>query len=126
MSPSRLADPVRDLTSARLRAWPLPLDDDGDKYARGTVLVIGGSIRTPGAVLLGGLAALRVGAGRLQLATVEDHAPALGVGVPEAMVDGLRSLATGGIDPAPAIERLAAPVAAADAVLFGPGMEDPD
>lgn len=117
--------PAEQLTPALLARWPLPLDEDDDKYARGTVLVVGGSLRTPGAVMLSGLATLRVGAGRLQLATVEDHAPALGVGVPEALVEGLRSLTSGAIDPA-GIDVLAPLVGGADAVLFGPGLEDPD
>jgi hypothetical protein len=40
----------------------------------------GGSVSTPGAVLLTGLAALRVGAGKLQILTVEATAVALAVG----------------------------------------------
>jgi len=38
------------------------------------VLVVGGSAEVPGAVLLAGVAALRAGAGKLQLATVRDAA----------------------------------------------------
>ena len=54
------------VSSQLLRDWPLPdVDDDGGKSARGTVVVIGGAADTPGAVLLAGLAALRVGAGKL-------------------------------------------------------------
>ena len=64
----------------------MPVDADGDKYSRGTVLVIGGSAMTPGAVLLAGRAALRMGAGRLQIATVRDIAIPVGVALPEAMV----------------------------------------
>src|SRR5829696_1215679 len=63
--------------------WPLPLDEDGDKHVRGTVLVIGGSPVTPGAVILAGIAALRMGAGRLQIATAEGPASAVAVAVPE-------------------------------------------
>src|SRR4051812_5345643 len=55
---------VETVTPALLRAWPLPLDPDGDKHSRGSVLVIGGSARTAGAVLLSAIAALRAGAGR--------------------------------------------------------------
>jgi hydroxyethylthiazole kinase-like uncharacterized protein yjeF len=78
------------VTPQLLREWPLPVpDDDGTKHARGTVLVVGGAVSTPGAVLLAGLAALRVGAGRLQIATVEPTAVALAVAAPEAMVLGL-------------------------------------
>src|SRR3954454_20800706 len=59
--PDTAATTAEPVTPALLRAWPLPLDEDGDKDARGTALVVGGSCRTPGAVLLAGLAALRAG-----------------------------------------------------------------
>lgn len=61
------------LTPALLRDWSLPKVDDS-KYARGDVLVIGGARATPGAVLLAGLAALRMGAGRLSLGVAESAA----------------------------------------------------
>jgi NAD(P)H-hydrate repair Nnr-like enzyme with NAD(P)H-hydrate dehydratase domain len=48
----------------------MPVKDDGGKDERGTVLVIAGSERTAGAVLLAGTAALRAGAGRLQAGTI--------------------------------------------------------
>ena len=41
-----------------LRAWPLP-QPNGTKYARGLVLVVGGSATTPGAAMLAGISALR-------------------------------------------------------------------
>src|SRR5688500_13678560 len=70
-----------------LREWPLPQpDDDDSKEERGRVLVIGGSTQVPGAVLLAGEAALRVGAGKLQLATAASVAPGLALAVPEALV----------------------------------------
>ncbi|MCW2748704.1 MAG: carbohydrate kinase, partial [Nocardioidaceae bacterium] len=75
------------ITPQLLRGWPLP-EPDGGKKTRGTVLVIGGSRFTPGAVLLAGVAALRAGAGRLQLATTQSSAPALSIAVPEAKVIG--------------------------------------
>ena len=61
------------LTPQLLRDWPLPELREG-KESRGTVLVVGGSRFTPGAVLLAGTAALRAGAGRLQLATTDTTA----------------------------------------------------
>ena len=77
------------VTPELLRDWPLPgVDDDGDKLDRGSIHVVGGADSTPGAVLLAGLAALRVGAGRLTITTVQETAAALGVAVPEAMVIG--------------------------------------
>ena len=47
------------------------------------MLVVGGSTATPGAVLLAGVAAVRAGAGKIQLATAAASAAALGVAVPE-------------------------------------------
>ena len=77
------------VTPELLRAWPLPsVDDDGDKLERGSIHVVGGAVSTPGAVLLAGLAGLRVGAGRLKITTVAETSVALGVAVPEAMVVG--------------------------------------
>ncbi|WP_250007707.1 NAD(P)H-hydrate dehydratase [Actinoplanes sp. M2I2] len=102
----------RVLTLRVLRDWPLP-DPEGSKEARGTVLVVGGSRFTPGAVLLAGEAALRAGAGRLQLAVAEETAVQLSIAVPEAKVvglgqaDQLRSLAEG-----------------ADVIALGPGLDD--
>src|SRR4051812_33539449 len=84
------------VTSALLREWPLPQVSEGsDKEARGDVVVVGGASDTPGAVLLAGVAALRVGAGRLTIATVASTATALAVAVPEAAVAGLPATADG-------------------------------
>jgi hydroxyethylthiazole kinase-like uncharacterized protein yjeF len=110
------------VTPQLLRAWPLPdLDDDGTKHARGTVLVIGGATSTPGATLLAGLAALRAGAGRLQVATVDATAVALAVALPEAAVAGLPAGPNGSIAPA-AAETLAGMSTDADTVVLGPGL----
>lgn len=107
------------------RRLPLPAPDPGgDKESRGRVLVIGGSTLVPGAVLLAGVAALRAGAGKLQLATVRDAAIALGLAVPEALVAALPTTADGEIDGTRAIDVLGTYVEGADAVLVGPGMSD--
>src|SRR3954447_20821636 len=78
-----------------LKRSPMPDLANADKYSRGTVLVIGGSPSTPGAVVLAGVAALRMGAGRLQIATAEAVACHVGVTVPESMVLGLRPSPSG-------------------------------
>jgi len=78
------------LDAALLRSYPMPLlPEDGDKEERGRLLIVGGSRQVPGAALLAGLAGLRAGAGKLQIATGASVAIALGVAVPEAMVVGL-------------------------------------
>jgi ADP-dependent NAD(P)H-hydrate dehydratase len=110
------------VTSGLLADWPLPEPDDGGgKHERGTVLVLGGAASTPGAVLLAGLAALRVGAGRLQVATVESTAIALGVALPEAQVVGLPAAASGSVSPSCADE-VTELAQQADALVLGPGL----
>ena len=110
------------VTRALLRGWPLPVPDgDDDKEARGRVLVVGGEVSIPGAVLLAGIAALRAGAGKLQIATCRSIAPTVGVAVPEAMVLGLAETANGTIAESAATD-LRPLTENADAVLIGPGM----
>ena len=106
----------------RSRTLPQP-SDDGDKDQRGRVLVVGGSVEVPGAALLAGIAALRAGAGKLQIATGRSAAPHLGLAVPEALVAGLPETEVGGLDPS-AADLLVARVRRCDAVLVGPGMMD--
>lgn len=110
------------VTPARLRSWPLSEPGVG-KEARGTVLVLGGSATTPGAVRLAGEAALRAGAGKLVLATARSVAPALAVAVPEARVLGLEEDEDGSIasTAAPTVLDAADGV---DALLVGPGFVD--
>ncbi|MBE1493063.1 hydroxyethylthiazole kinase-like uncharacterized protein yjeF [Amycolatopsis lexingtonensis] len=88
---------------------------------RGTVLVVGGARTVPGAPGLSGTAALRAGAGTLQLAVAERHASALGVAVPEASVIGLPETASGAIA-ADAAEQLADVLPGAGSVVVGPGL----
>ncbi|MGJ4730824.1 NAD(P)H-hydrate dehydratase, partial [Luteimonas sp. SDU101] len=105
-----------------LHAWPLPdQPQGGGKEQRGRVLVVGGQRDLAGAVRLAGEAALRAGAGKLQLAVAADAAPALAIAVPEARVLGLSEAADGGI--ASGGRWLAAAAARADALVLGPGTE---
>ncbi|MBM9468398.1 NAD(P)H-hydrate dehydratase [Nakamurella leprariae] len=121
---NQVPGPHRVLTPAMLRDWPLPSVGDS-KYSRGQVLVIGGARRTPGAAVLAGLAALRVGAGRLTMAVAESVAPALAVATPEAGVVGLAENRAGSVT-AEDIDVLATDLEAADAVLIGAGLDDAD
>lgn len=114
-----------ELDPSTLRRWPLPGATADDKRARGTVLVIGGTAPTAGATVLAGLAALRIGAGRLQLAVGASVATGLAVAVPEAMVVGLPERADGTIRPRRAAQRLARMLSLADVVLVGPGLIGP-
>jgi hydroxyethylthiazole kinase-like uncharacterized protein yjeF len=118
---SRQAEAV---TPTLLRAWPLPGGGSG-KDDRGSVLVIGGARKTPGAALLAGVAALRAGAGRLTLAVADSVAVPLAVALPEAGVLGLPET-TAGTVVGSAAGSLAAELETADAVLVGPGLDDQD
>ena len=110
------------VTPEVLRRHPLP-EPTGGKNARGSILVIGGSTETLGAVLLAAEAAMRAGAGKLQVATVASLAPFAATVLPEALVRGLPETDGGAIAPeaADVVRDLAE---AADAVLIGPGMAD--
>ncbi|MFF2030899.1 NAD(P)H-hydrate dehydratase [Arthrobacter sp. NPDC058192] len=112
------------VTPTLLREWALPGGGSG-KDDRGSVLVIGGARKTPGAALLAGVAALRAGAGRLTLAVAESVAVQLAVGLPEAGVLGLPETAAGTVVGS-AAAGLGAELEAADAVLVGPGLDDKD
>jgi hydroxyethylthiazole kinase-like uncharacterized protein yjeF len=126
MPPSPLAEPV-DVSDAILRSLPVPRHDEGDdKEDRGRVLVVGGSRRTPGAVILAGIAALRVGAGKLQIATATSVATAVGVAVPEALVEGLPEDDAGDVAGAKAVAALLELADGARAVVIGPGLLGPD
>ena len=114
------AAPATTLDDAALRAWPLPAhDDDGDKEARGRVLVIGGSSALGGAVVLAGVAAMRAGAGKVSVATSSTLAPLLALAFPEARVIALDEDADGGLALRDEVfdKRV-------DALLVGPGMND--
>jgi ADP-dependent NAD(P)H-hydrate dehydratase len=114
------------ITPELLRSMPLPEPAGStDKQARGSVLVIAGSVEVPGAALLAGTAVLRAGAGKLQIATCSSVALHLGLAVPEARVTGLPETLAGGIAP-DAAELLCERAKRNDAVLLGPGMMDKD
>ncbi|HEU5269019.1 MAG TPA: NAD(P)H-hydrate dehydratase [Jatrophihabitans sp.] len=123
MAESGMADP-HVISPQALRDWPLP-EPQGSKRSRGQVLVAGGGRTTPGAAVLAGLAALRVGAGVLTLAVAESVAAAVGAAVPEAGVLWLpendQRVLDGGAVPA-----LADRLAKSDVLLVGPGLDDPD
>ena len=112
------------ITPAVLRDWPLPQPGDG-KESRGHVLVVAGTVTTPGAARLTAEAALRAGAGKLTIATTAPTAASLAVALPEALVEPLPCGADGSLSPgaADAVVKLAED---ADALVVGPGFTDPE
>jgi hydroxyethylthiazole kinase-like uncharacterized protein yjeF len=88
-------------------------------------MVAGGSSEVPGALLLAGVAALRAGAGKLQIAGPRSAAPSLGVALPEARVFSLPETNEGYLDRR-AGARAVECARDADAILVGPGMLNDD
>ena len=111
------------ITERLLQEWPLPALTGTGKSSRGDVWVLGGARGTPGAAMLAGLAALRVGAGRLTLAVAESVATAVAVAVPESGVNPLPET-KGGAVRGEVSKELAERLAGCDALLVGSGLDD--
>jgi ADP-dependent NAD(P)H-hydrate dehydratase len=120
MARTDAADRPELVTSEFLRDWRLPAPS-GSKHSRGQVLVVGGSPSTPGAAMLAGIAALRVGAGVLGLAVARSVAGAVAAAVPEASVAGLPEL-----DGERGDGVLAQRLPGCSVVLVGPGLDRPE
>ena len=112
------------LSAELLRSLPLPQPgSNADKEQRGRVLIVAGSHEVPGAGLLSGIAALRSGAGKLQLAVPKSIAVPIGIALPEAGVVAL-SQTKSGVVSRRVVKELYASAARVDAVLVGPGLMD--
>ncbi len=85
------------------------------------MLVVGGAVEMPGAVILAATAALRAGAGKLQIATCRSIAPSVALAIPEARVFALPETKAGAIA-ASAAEKIIEYANHVQAVLIGPGM----
>lgn len=108
-----MIDPIDEL----LVQHPLP-EADGGKESKGNLVIVGGAPSCPGAPILAGRAALRCGAGRVQLVVHPSLAAPVGVAFPEALVLGW--------DPAAESmpEEVRERIASAAAVIVGPGLAD--
>jgi hydroxyethylthiazole kinase-like uncharacterized protein yjeF len=109
------------LTRAALKKFPLPPVVDGDKETKGRILIIAGCRELAGAALLVAHGAMRAGAGKLRMATVEGVAVGTSLAMPEAMVIGLEEARDGGFTKA-AVRRLREEADRSDIVVAGPGM----
>ena len=119
---SGMKKPPTLITPEVLRGIPLPMPEEGgDKEERGRVLVVGGGRETPGAVVLAGTAALRAGAGKLQVATGASNAALVAASLPEARVFALPETRAGKFSKA-ACARLEEHLSKAQCVCIGPGM----
>ena len=125
MSPMRRPSPKQKpqrITDAWLRRWRLP-KLDGDKAARGQILIIAGAVEMPGGAILAATAALRAGAGVVQVATAEAVALAVATAVPELFVVGM---AESGKRRKASLQAVVDLAKLADVVLIGPGLRDED
>lgn len=116
-----MSDPAP-LDRELLGRHPLPPVRDGDKDGHGRILIVAGSRDVPGAALLAAHAAMRSGAGKLQIACPDLVAVPIGIEMPEAKVVGHASHRDGGFA-ASAITELAELASRADAIVAGPGLE---
>lgn len=112
------------LTPSVLRRFALPQpDEEGDKEERGRVLVVGGATEMPGAVILAATAALRAGAGKLQIATGRSISQLVATAIPEARVFALPETGRGAVAVS-AAETIVEHASRVQALLIGPGMID--
>ncbi|MFD0737931.1 NAD(P)H-hydrate dehydratase [Lysobacter koreensis] len=96
--------------TSHLSRWLSPRTRDSHKGSHGRVLAIGGDHGAGGAIVLCAQAALRSGAGLVEVVTRQVHVAALLARLPEAMAQ------------ADDAESLAAGLARADCVAVGPGL----
>jgi hydroxyethylthiazole kinase-like uncharacterized protein yjeF len=116
-----VAEAARPLELGWLHDHPLPLPQgETDKNSRGRVLVLGGCLTVPGGLRLTAEAALRAGAGKVRVGTVEAAALPLGVLLPEAGVVGLPTDADGEIDVGGGLSGI--DLGRCDALVLGPAM----
>ena len=124
MTESSSSKSVVEITKILLHDLPLPQPDErGDKEERGRLLVVGGSPEMPGTIILAAIAALRAGAGKVQIATCSSIALSVASTLLEGRVFAMPETTAGGIAP-DAAEAILERARQADAVLVGPGMTD--
>ena len=99
------------LSAMDLSRWLPPRRRDSHKGSNGRVLCIGGEHGSGGAIMLCAQAALRTGAGLVEVATRERHVAPLLSRLPEAMVHEVEDGAS-----------LQAALDRADAIALGPGL----
>lgn len=100
-------------TQPDLSRWLSPRSRDSHKGGNGRVLCIGGDLGHGGAIMLAADAALRCGAGLVEVATRAAHLSALLARRPEIMVQASESADA---------QSAAAALARADVVAIGPGL----
>lgn len=111
------------LTRSALRAFPLPRQLDSGKDAHGRLLIVAGNRQVPGAAILCATAALRTGAGKVQVATVAGTAPGIAMQMPELLVVPLAESRSGDCATS-CLGDVSGRAEQVDAVVAGPGMRE--
>lgn len=114
---------AKDLTRAALRAFPLPAQADRGKDAQGRLLIVAGNRQVPGAAILCAMAALRTGAGKVQVATVASVAPGIALQMPEVLVVPLPENRDGDCA-RNSVREVQQHVDGVDAIVAGPGLRE--
>jgi hydroxyethylthiazole kinase-like uncharacterized protein yjeF len=107
------------VTAQEVRITFPPRPDEAHKGDFGHVLVIGGALHQAGGAALAGIAALRIGAGLVTIASPRSSQPTIAGFAPELMTEGLNEDAEGRISLA-ARDKIVELWAKADVVVLGP------
>jgi NAD(P)H-hydrate epimerase len=105
-----------------VRAAVRPLPPDAGKEARGRVVIVGGSLRYPGAVLLAARAALRCGAGVVTVASARSVVEAIAGHDPNVTFFPLAEAQPGVIATSAAAQLSGGALEKTRALLVGPGL----
>lgn len=115
--------PPKALTRSALRAFPLPRRADSGKDAHGRLLIVAGNRQVPGAAILCAMAALRSGAGKVQVATVASVAPGVALQMPEVLVVPLAENRAGDCARS-SVREIQDRAKGIDAIVAGPGVRE--
>ena len=108
------------MTDSELAALLVPIQNDANKYTRGSLLLLAGSVRFPGAAILAAKAAAKAGAGYVTLAIPQ---PAAQVAQNHLLsIPVIAASSQNGAFAADAWESVRAQVNHIDAVVLGPGL----
>ncbi|MDW7657077.1 MAG: NAD(P)H-hydrate dehydratase [Bacillota bacterium] len=111
--------PVYQITGAMVKPWCPYRPPDGHKGLFGRLLIAGGSVSMPGALVLAAEAAARSGTGLLQLAIPSEISPVIVSACPEALQ--LHLVQDDDLE-----KTIELALAVADCAVIGPGLGSPD
>ena len=114
-----LARHLSEMEYARMLPRPAA---DANKYSRGYLLVVGGSVSYPGAAIMASMSAARSGSGYVRLCVPDPVVPICQMHLLSTPVEGFP--AADGAFAAEASEALVKRAARADAMVLGPGITD--